>query len=51
VLAFAAHPLIRYIQNQVRHHRRKSFREEYLDFLRKFNVVHDELYIFKLARD
>ena len=43
--------VIRYIQNQERHHRRKTFREEYLDFLRKFNVVHDAQYIFKPAHD
>lgn len=39
--------VIRYIQNQERHHARKSFREEYLSLLEKFEVPHDERYIFK----
>ena len=39
--------VIRYIQNQERHHARSTFREEYLEMLRKFNVVHDEKYIFQ----
>ena len=39
--------VVRYIQNQERHHARKSFREEYLQMLEKFDVPHDERYIFK----
>ncbi|PKD42485.1 IS200/IS605 family transposase [Rhodohalobacter barkolensis] len=39
--------VIRYIQNQEVHHKRKSFREEYLDFLDKYEVDFDERYIFK----
>jgi REP element-mobilizing transposase RayT len=39
--------IIRYVQNQERHHARRTFREEYLDFLEKFEVPHDERYIFK----
>ena len=42
-------PVIRYIQNQERHHAKKNFRDEYVEFLNKFNVVHDERYIFKTA--
>ena len=38
---------IRCIQNQERHHARSTFREEYLEMLRKFNVVHDDKYIFQ----
>jgi REP element-mobilizing transposase RayT len=38
---------IRYIQNQERHHVRKSFRQEYVTLLRKFEVDHDERYVFK----
>ncbi|MBM3882131.1 MAG: IS200/IS605 family transposase [Verrucomicrobia bacterium] len=40
-------PVIRYIQNQEHHHARKSFREEYVDFLTRFNVAHDVRYLFK----
>ncbi len=39
--------VIEYIENQELHHRRKTFKEEYLDFLQKFDVDYDEKYIFK----
>lgn len=35
-----------YILNQAEHHRKQTFREEYLNFLDKFNVPYDERYIF-----
>ncbi len=37
----------KYIHNQEEHHRRKSFREEYLEFLKQFNLSFDERYILK----
>ena len=39
--------VIRYIENQQKHHAKKSFREEYIDLLKKFNVEYDERYIFR----
>lgn len=39
--------VIDYIKNQEIHHRKKSFMEEYLEFLAKFEIPYDELYIFK----
>jgi len=36
----------KYIQNQEEHHRKKTFREEYLEFLKKFEVPHEEQYLF-----
>ena len=42
--------VIRYVQNQEAHHARRTFRDEYLALLRKFNVPHDERYIFKAAQ-
>jgi REP element-mobilizing transposase RayT len=36
-----------YILNQEEHHRKKSFREEYLDFLQKFKIEFDEKYLFE----
>lgn len=39
--------VINYIKNQEEHHQKKSFREEYLDFLEAFNVDYDQRYIFK----
>jgi len=39
--------VIRYIENQQRHHAKKSFREEYLELLEKFGVDCNQRYIFK----
>jgi REP element-mobilizing transposase RayT len=39
--------VIRYIKNQQSHHARKTFRQEYLEFLRKLQVDYNERYIFK----
>ena len=36
-----------YIQNQEVHHKKKTFREEYLGFLKKFKVEYDDQYIFQ----
>ncbi|MCZ2394855.1 MAG: IS200/IS605 family transposase [Chitinophagales bacterium] len=36
----------KYIMNQKEHHRKISFRAEYIDFLKKFEIVHDEKYLF-----
>jgi len=38
--------VIRYIQNQDEHHRRKKFHEEYLEMLKEFGVDFDDRYIF-----
>lgn len=35
-----------YIKNQEIHHKKKTFREEYLEFLKKFNVEYNEKYLF-----
>ena len=37
----------KYIQNQEEHHRKQTFRQEYVDFFKKFNVPYDEQYIFE----
>jgi len=39
--------VINYIRDQVKHHARKTFRQEYLAFLKKYEVPHDERYIFR----
>lgn len=39
--------VINYIENQEEHHRNRTFREEYIAFLEKFEVEYDERYIFK----
>ena len=38
--------VIAYIQNQKEHHKNKSFREEYIDFLKKFEVEYKDEYLF-----
>ena len=39
--------VISYIQNQENHHKKETFREEYLKFLKVFEIEYDERYIFK----
>lgn len=39
--------IIRYIQNQEQHHRRRSFKYEYLKLLRKYDIAFDDKYVFK----
>ena len=39
--------VVKYIQNQKQHHQKKTFRQEYIEFLEKFNIEYDERYIFK----
>jgi putative transposase len=39
--------IIRYIQNQERHHARRSFKDEYMSLLRKFDIAFDQKYVFK----
>lgn len=39
--------VINYIKNQENHHKKQTFRDEYLDFLKKFDIEYDERYIFK----
>jgi putative transposase len=39
--------IIKYIENQEEHHRVKTFREEYIQFLEAFEIEFDEKFIFK----
>jgi REP element-mobilizing transposase RayT len=41
----------KYIENQEAHHKRKTFREEYIEMLKKFEVKYDERYIFDDVTD
>lgn len=38
--------VVRYIQNQEKHHRRRTFKHEYLALLRKFDIAFDAKYVF-----
>ena len=37
--------VINYIENQELHHQRKTFRDEYIDILKKFKIEYDEKYL------
>jgi len=39
--------VIRYIQNQQKHHQKRSFHDEYVGLLDKFDVPYDPRYVFK----
>ena len=39
--------VIRYIQNQEHHHKKKNFIEEYYAFLKAFEIEYDERFVFK----
>ena len=43
--------VIRYIENQQKHHAKKSFRQEYIALLEKFGVEYDPRYIFKPSEE
>ena len=38
--------IIQYIRNQEAHHAKKSFRDEYLQFLKKFDVAYNPKFLF-----
>ncbi len=49
--AFSVNPreveiVVKYIENQKEHHRKKSFQEEFVAFLEKYNVKFDEKYVW-----
>ena len=42
--------VINYIMNQEEHHRKRSFRDEYIEFLKRYEITYDERYIFDLKK-
>ncbi|MFM2306775.1 MAG: family transposase [Bacteroidota bacterium] len=38
--------VIAYIMNQKQHHQKQTFKDEYKTLLKKFNIEHDEKYLF-----
>ncbi len=36
-----------YILNQEQHHKKKTFRQEYLQFLKQYEIEYDERYLFE----
>ena len=39
--------VVDYISKQPEHHRKKSFKEEYIDLLKKFEIKYDNKYLFE----
>ncbi|SIS78949.1 REP element-mobilizing transposase RayT [Chryseobacterium piscicola] len=39
--------VVKYILNQEEHHKNKSFKNEYLEFLEKFEIEYDSKYLFE----
>lgn len=39
--------VVKYILNQKTHHRQRSFKEEYIELLNKFQISHEEKYLFE----
>lgn len=37
----------KYIMDQEKHHKKKTFREEYIELLKRFNISYDERYVLK----
>ncbi len=38
--------VVKYIENQAEHHKRVSFKDEFREFLRKYQVPYDERYVW-----
>lgn len=38
--------VISYIDNQENHHKKKSFKEEYVEFLKSYKIEYDDKYVF-----
>jgi len=43
--------VVRYIRNQENHHRKKTFREEYLEMLKKNEIKYKDEYLFEFYED
>ncbi|GAB6007939.1 IS200/IS605 family transposase [Dysgonomonas reticulitermitis] len=41
------HDVVNYIETQEQHHKKRTFMEEYLEFLKLFEIEYDERYVFK----
>ena len=39
--------VIKYINNQQEHHKKMTFKEEYFEFLKKFDIPYEEKYLFE----
>jgi len=39
--------VVKYIKNQEEHHKKRTFKEEYMELLEKFEIEYDEKYLFE----
>ena len=39
--------VVKYILNQPQHHKKTTFKDEYINFLKKFEIEYDERYLFE----
>jgi len=39
--------VVKYIMNQKIHHQKKTFKQEYIDFLKKFKIEYEDKYLFE----
>ncbi len=39
--------VVKYIENQEKHHKKDTFKEEYIKFLKRFEINYDEKYLFE----
>ena len=43
--------VINYIMNQEKHHKKKTFKEEYIELLKDFEIEYDTKYLFEFYDD
>ncbi len=43
--------VVKYILNQQKHHKKKTFKEEYLKFLEKYDIVYNPKYLFDWSEE
>jgi len=43
--------VINYVDNQQKHHKKRSFKKEYLEYLRRFEIEYDDRYLFDFFTD
>jgi len=44
-------PVVKYILNQEKHHRKKTFKEEYIEFLMRYEIEFNSKYLFDFFDD
>ena len=50
-MLFRSDNVVKYIMNQKEHHKKNSFKEEYISLLKKFEIDYKEEYLFDWIKD